>query len=347
MTESFGYAANKAGEPLKPFKFMRREVGARDVLIDITHCGICHSDIHHAKNEWGRGIYPMVPGHEVVGVVKKVGAAVTRFSEGDRVGVGCFVDSCRECSECESHQEQFCDEKIFTYNSPNKHTNGITYGGYSSNMVVDEDFVLSIPDNLDMSAAAPLLCAGITTYSPLKHWNIKAGDHVGVVGLGGLGHMAVKIAKAMGAHVTVFSRSTHKIEDAKRLRADDVIISTDTEALNKAANSLNFILDTVSASHDIDTYLQLLKHDGHLVFVGIPDQPHPPYDLGNLIYKRRSISGSLIGGIKETQEMLDFCGKHNIVSEIEMIKADEINAAFDRVLRSDVKYRFVIDMSTL
>lgn len=347
MTQSHGYATYNAAEPLKPFDFTRRDVGPNDILIDILFCGVCHTDIHHVKNDWNKGVYPMVPGHEIVGVIKTLGKKVTKFAVGDTVGVGCFVGSCRTCDECEDNQEQFCEHKVMTYNSPEPKTDGVTYGGYSNNIVVDEHFVLAIPKNLDPASVAPLLCAGITTYSPLRHWKIKAGDKVGVVGLGGLGHVAVKLAKAMGAHVAVFTRSMNKTEDAKQLGADDVIISKNPEELKTHAKSFDFILDTVSAPHNLDTYLNLLKRDGTIVFVGLPSEAHPSPTIGNLIYLRRSMSGSLIGGLKETQEMLDFCGQHNITADIELIKIQDINKAYERVLNADVKYRFVIDMKSL
>jgi len=347
MINSYGYAAHSAGEALKPFNFTRREVGPKDVLIDILYSGICHTDIHHARNDWKRGVYPMVPGHEIVGVVKAIGRDVKNFKIGDTVGVGCFVDSCRECDECKDDQEQFCETKALTYGSQDSKTGGVTYGGYSNNIVVDEHFVVAIPENLDPASAAPLLCAGITTYSPLRHWKIKAGDKVGIVGLGGLGHMAVKIAKAMGAEVTVLTRSQNKTEDAKRLGADHVILSTDPKALATHTKYFDLILNTVSASHDLDIYIELLKRDGTIVFVGLPSDQHPSPTIQNLIFSRRSISGSLVGGLKETQEMLEFCGKHNITADIEVIDIKNINEAFERVLKSDVKYRFVVDMKSL
>lgn len=339
------YAAYEPAGALKPFDCERRTISAQDVLIDIAYCGICHTDLHYVQNDWQKSVYPLVPGHEIVGIVKAVGGAVTKFSVGDKVGVGCFVDSCRDCDECHVQQEQFCADKTTTYNSPDKKSGGVTYGGYASHIVVDQHFVLSIADTLDFASTAPLLCAGITTYSPLRHWQIKAGDQVGIVGLGGLGHVAIKIAKAMGAVVTLFSRSVDKIDDAKKLGAERVIISSDQTAMQAASKSLDFILDTVAAQHPLDPYLATLKRDGKMVLVGLPDQPHPAIDIGNLIFARRSIAGSLVGGLHETQEMLDFCAKHNITADIELIKMQEVNQAYQRLLQSDVKYRFVIDIT--
>ena len=347
MTTTQAYAAYSAAEPLKSFQFDCRDVGEHDVLIKILYCGICHSDIHSARGEWGDSVYPLVPGHEIIGVVEQVGKAVKKFTIGDKVGVGCFVDSCRDCEECQDQQEQFCEQKILTYNSHNPKTNSMTYGGYASNIVVDEHFVLSIPDNLDLAATAPLLCAGITTYSPLRHWQVSAGDKVGVVGLGGLGHVAIKLAKAMGAHVTVFTTSASKIADAKQLGADTVVLSKNKDELNQHRKSLNLIINTVSAPHNLDTYLELLKRDGTMVLVGLPSQPHPAPTPGNIIFTRRSISGSLVGGLKETQEMLNFCGQHNITADIELTDIQDVNTAYERTLNSDVKYRFVIDMKSL
>jgi uncharacterized zinc-type alcohol dehydrogenase-like protein len=289
----------------------------------------------------------MVPGHEIVGKVTQVGSQVTRFKIGDSVGVGCMVGSCGACPDCQDNLEQYCNNAEFTYNSPDKHSGGTNYGGYSGQIVVNQDFVLHISGKLDLAAAAPLLCAGITTYSPLKHWNVSKGDKVGVVGLGGLGHMAIKFAHAFGAHVVLFTTSPGKTEDAKRIGADDVVISKNPEEMDKHIASFDFILSTVAASHNLDAYTALLKRDGTLCLVGVPDQPHPSPAIGNLIFKRRSIAGSLIGGIKETQEMLDFCAEHAITSDIEMIPIQQINEAYERVLKSDVKYRFVIDLASL
>jgi alcohol dehydrogenase (NADP+) len=341
------YAAQTATAPLTPFNLERRDVGKHDVQIEILYCGVCHSDLHTARGEWQGTTYPCVPGHEIVGRVVKVGDNVNKFKEGDTVGVGCMVDSCLTCANCKDDLEQFCEVgTIFTYNSPDKHTGGITYGGYSQSIVVDKAFVLKIPKHLDLAATAPLLCAGITTYSPLHHNKVSKGQKVGIVGLGGLGHMGVKIAKAMGAYVVVFTTSANKVEDALRLGADEVVNSKDAEEMKKHLNSFHFILDTVSAPHDINAYLVLLKRDGNLTQVGVPPEPLS-LNVGTLIFGRRSLSGSLIGGIKETQEMLDFCGKHNITADIELIPIQKINEAYDRLVKSDVKYRFVIDMASL
>ncbi|MFZ2451805.1 MAG: NAD(P)-dependent alcohol dehydrogenase [Methylovulum miyakonense] len=347
MYPSLGYAAHTHTSPLVPFQFKRRELLPTDVHIDILYCGVCHSDIHQVRNEWGNASFPMVPGHEIVGKVINIGSAVTRFKVGDPVGVGCLVGSCRTCPECQDDLEQYCDHPVFTYNSPDPHSGGNTYGGYSDNIVVDQHFVLKIAANLNLAATAPLLCAGITTYSPLMHWQVGAGDKVGVVGLGGLGHMAVKFAHALGAEVVLFTTSPDKIADAKRLGADSVVISKNPEEMARHSLSFDFILNTVAAPHNLDAYTALLKRDGTLCLVGVPDQPHPSPSVGNLIFKRRNIAGSLIGGLKETQEMLDFCAKHNITSDIEMIPIQQINEAYQRVLKSDVKYRFVIDLQSL
>ena len=344
--KTLAYAAQSATTPLTPFNFQRREVGNHDVQIEILYCGVCHSDLHTVRGEWQGTTYPCVPGHEIVGRVVKVGTHVTKFKAGDTAGVGCMVDSCRTCANCEDDLEQFCPDTTFTYNSADKHLGGVTFGGYSNSIVVDEAFVLHIPDNLDLAATAPLLCAGITTYSPLHHQNVSAGQKVGIVGLGGLGHMGVKLAKAMGAHVVVFTTSANKVDDALRLGADEVVNSKNADEMKKHLNSFHFILDTVSAQHDINAYFVLLKRDGNLTQVGLPTDPLS-VNVGTLIFGRRSFSGSLIGGIKETQEMLDFCGKHNITSDIELIPIDNINEAYDRLVKSDVKYRFVIDMATL
>ncbi|WP_373547792.1 NAD(P)-dependent alcohol dehydrogenase [Chamaesiphon sp.] len=344
--KTLAYAAQSATTPLAPFSFQRREVGNHDVQIEILYCGVCHSDLHTVRGEWQGTAYPCVPGHEIVGRVLKVGMHVTKFKAGDTAGVGCMVDSCRTCANCEEDLEQFCPDTTFTYNSADKHLGGVTYGGYSQNIVVDEAFVLHIPDNLDLAATAPLLCAGITTYSPLHHHNVSAGQKVGIVGLGGLGHMGVKLAKAMGAHVVVFTTSANKVDDAIRLGADEVVNSKNADEMKKHLNSFHFILDTVSAQHDINAYFVLLKRDGNLTQVGIPTDPLS-VNVSTLVFGRRSFSGSLIGGIKETQEMLDFCGEHNITSDIELIPIDKIDEAYDRLVKSDVKYRFVIDMATL
>lgn len=347
MSKAISYAAYSATEPLAPFNFERREVGPKDVQIEILFCGVCHSDLHTARNEWQNTTYPVVPGHEIVGRVTSVGDQVTGFKVGDLAGVGCLVDSCRSCSDCSEGLEQYCDFSVYTYNSPDKHTGKTTYGGYSNKIVVDEHFVLHIPEKLDLAGVAPLLCAGITTYSPLRHWNVGKDSKVGIVGLGGLGHMAVKLAHAMGAYVVLFTTSPDKVADAKRLGADEVVISKNPDAMKKHVNSFDFILNTVAAAHNLDVFTELLKRDGTMCLNGVPEHPHPSPNIGNLIFKRRQIAGSLIGGIKETQEMLDFCAEHNITSDIEMIAIQDIDKAYDRMLKGDVKYRFVIDMATL
>jgi alcohol dehydrogenase (NADP+) len=347
MQKTQGYAAHTHTSALAPFSFERRAPLANDVQIEILFCGVCHSDIHQVRNEWGNSTFPMVPGHEIVGKVTKIGSEVTQFKVGDSVGVGCMIDSCGVCSECQDDLEQYCNNAEFTYNSPDKHSGGTTYGGYSKQIVVNQNFVLQVSDKLDLAATAPLLCAGITTYSPLRHWNIGRGDKVGVVGLGGLGHMGIKFAHAFGAHVVLFTTSPSKIDDAKRLGADEVVISKNPEEMAQHTASFDFILNTVAAPHNLDAFTALLKRDGTLCLVGVPDQPHPSPAVGNLIFKRRNIAGSLIGGIKETQEMLDFCAEHNITSDIELIPIQTINEAYERVLKSDVKYRFVIDLASL
>ena len=342
------YAAPSAGAPLVPWPLERRAPGPRDVEIAIDFCGVCHSDIHTVRGEWGEQNWPFVPGHEIIGRVVQVGEAVTRHAVGDRIGVGCMVDSCRHCPPCEAGQEQFCEKGFSgTYSGIEPQTGRPTYGGYSGGIVVDEDFVLRLPEGLDPAGAAPLLCAGITTYSPLRRWKVKAGDRIGVVGLGGLGHVAIKLAKAMGAHVVLFTTSPGKVEDGCRLGADDVVVSTDPTAMAAQAYSLDFVLDTVSAPHRLDDYLALLKIDGTLTLVGMPATPHPPIDPASLILKRRSVAGSITGGLPETQEMLDFCAEHGITADVEMIAIDEINTAYERLLAADVKYRFVIDMASL
>ena len=343
-----GYAAQAADAKLAPFSFERRDPGPRDIQIDILFCGVCHSDIHTARSEWGPSLYPVVPGHEIVGRVAAVGAEVEGFKVGDMAGVGCMVDSCQDCSNCRDGLEQYCENGFTgTYNGPDKKTPGLhTFGGYAKAIVVDQNFVLRVPESLELAAVAPLLCAGITTYSPLKHWNVGPGTVVGIVGLGGLGHMGLKLAHAMGADVTLFTTSPGKAEDARRLGANRVVLSKDPEAMAAQNGRFDFILDCVSAQHDINSYLQLLKRDGALVQVGAPSDPLP-VAVFSLIMKRRTFAGSLIGGIAETQEMLDFCAEHGIVSDIETIPIDGINEAYDRVLASDVKYRFVIDMASL
>ena len=347
MSKTIAYAAYSAKEPLKHFAFERRAVGAKDIQIEILFCGVCHSDLHTVRNEWQNAVYPVVPGHEIVGRVLSVGKDVKGFKVGDLAGVGCMVDSCRVCADCADGLEQYCDNNIFTYNSPDKHTGKMTYGGYSNQVVVDEHFVLHISDKLDLAAVAPLLCAGITTYSPLRHWKVGPGMKVGIVGLGGLGHMAVKLAHAMGAHVVLFTTSPNKAKDAKRLGADEVVISKNADEMNLHAKSFDFILNTVAAAHNLDQFTALLKRDGTMCLNGVPENPHPSPSIGNLIFKRRQIAGSLIGGIKETQEMLDFCAEHNITSDVEIIPMSDINIAYERMIKGDVKYRFVIDMATL
>lgn len=338
------YAAASAKDSLQPFHIERREPDTHDVVIDILYCGVCHSDIHQARDEWGGSIFPMVPGHEIVGKVSQIGSAVTRYKVGDNVGVGCFIDSCRECAPCKEKMEQYCDKGMnATYNSQDRKGNP-TYGGYAKQIVVDENYVLKIPANLPLDKAAPLLCAGITTYSPLRHWKIKAGDKVAVIGLGGLGHMAIKLAAAMGAEVTVLSHTDKKKADALRFGAKNFI--NEKEDRKKYTNYFDFMINTVSADIDLNEYIELLKLDGTMVLVGVPEKP-APLKAFPLIGKRRRLAGSLIGGTKENQEMLDFCGKHNITADIELISIDKINDAYERMLKSDVKYRFVIDMNTL
>jgi uncharacterized zinc-type alcohol dehydrogenase-like protein len=344
------YAAQSAASGLAPSAIQRREPGPTDVQIDILYCGVCHSDLHQVRNEWENmmpTVYPCVPGHEIVGRVAKVGSAVKTFKEGDVAGVGCMVDSDRVCPNCRAGNEQFCDSMpTFTYNVEDKHLGGVTYGGYSDSIVVDEAFVLHISEKLDLAATAPLLCAGITTYSPLRHWKVRKGQKVGIVGLGGLGHMGVKFAHAFGAHVVLFTTSSNKVQDGLRLGADEVVISKNEAEMLKHAGSFDFILDTVSAEHNVNAYLDLLKLDGTLTMVGASPTPLP-LAVGSLLFRRRSLTGSIIGGIRETQEMLDFCAEHGIVSDIEMIRIQQINEAFERLAKSDVKYRFVIDMASL
>ena len=346
MPEIKAYGVLGATQSLGPIQINRREAGDNDVAIDIAYCGVCHSDIHQARNEWGNSIYPMVPGHEIVGTVTKVGAKVSRFKTGDKVGVGCMVDSCRECPDCKENLEQFCSRPIFTYNSLEKDNKTIAQGGYSTKIVVHQDFVLRIPHNLALDKTAPLLCAGITTYSPLRHWNAGPGKRVAIIGLGGLGHMAVKIAHAMKAEVTVLTRTLDKKDDAKRLGADHVYATNDPKTFEKLARYFDLIINTVSVKLDWGAYLGLLKRDGSMVLLGVPSDA-PPLHAFPLIMARRSLAGSLIGGIKETQEMLDFCGKHNITADIELIPMAKINEAYERVLKAQVKYRFVIDMASL
>ena len=340
------FATPAATSPLEATVIERRVPTDTDVRIEIQYCGVCHSDLHFSRNEWGFTQYPAVPGHEIVGRVTAVGKGVKKFKVGDTVGVGCLVDSCRTCPDCRAGLEQFCAGMVMTYGSIDKHLGAPTLGGYAQSIVVTEDFVLRIPSNLNLAAAAPLLCAGITTYSPLRRWKVGPGQKVGIVGLGGLGHMGVKFAKAFGAHVVLFTTSPSKIADGKRLGAHDVVVSKDPDALAAHAGTFDFILDAVSATHDINAYLTLLKRDGQMVLVGAPEKPMAVASF-SLIMGRRSLSGSLIGGLPETQEMLDFCGAHNITSDVEMIRMDEVNTVYERMLRSDVKYRFVIDMASL
>ena len=349
MYKAKAYSVSSATSPFASSTIERRDPTEHDVQMEILFCGICHSDLHQARNEWSGvmpTVYPCVPGHEIVGRVTKVGPAVKKFKVGDLGAVGCMVDSDRTCPECKQGNEQFCPNFVLTYNFPDKHTGKVTYGGYSDSIVVDEHFVLHVPANLNLAGAAPLLCAGITTYSPLRHWGVTKGKKVGVVGLGGLGHMAVKFSHALGAHTVVFTTSESKKDDAKRLGADEVVISKNANEMAKHAGSFDFILDAVAATHDINAYINLLARDGNITMVGAPDQPLPVAVFG-LLMRRRSFSGSLIGGIAETQEMLDFCGKHNITSDVEVIPVQKINEAYERLVKSDVKYRFSIDMASL
>jgi alcohol dehydrogenase (NADP+) len=349
MYNAKAYSVAGATSPFVSTTIARRDPTDSDVQIEILFCGICHSDVHQARNEWSGmmpTVYPCVPGHEIVGRVTKAGSAVRKFKPGDIAAVGCMVDSDRTCPECKAGFEQFCPNMTLTYNFPDKHTGGVTYGGYSESIVVDERFVLSVPANLDLAGAAPLLCAGITTYSPIRHWGVTKGKKVGVVGLGGLGHMGVKFAHALGAHTIVFTTSPGKKDDALRLGADEVVISKNADEMAKHAGSFDFILDAVAADHDINAYIQMLRRDGNLTMVGAPEKPLPVSVFG-LIFARRSFSGSLIGGIAETQEMLDFCGRNNIISDVEVIPVQKVNEAYERVVNSDVKYRFSIDMASL
>ena len=349
MQNTKAYSAASATSPLASTKIKRRDPTAHDVQIEILFCGICHSDVHQVHNEWNSvmpTVYPIVPGHEIVGRVTNIGAAVTRYKPGDLAAVGCMVDADCTCPECKAGFEQFCPNMTLTFNSPDKHLGGVTYGGYSDSIVVHEHFVLRVPSNLNLAGTAPLLCAGITTYSPMRRWGVAKGKKVGVVGLGGLGHMGVKFAHALGAHVVVFTTSPNKQEDALRLGADEVVVSRNVDELQKHAGSFDFILDAVSAQHDLNTYLNLLRRDGTITLVGAPEK-HLEVSAFSLLMGRRNLSGSLIGGIRETQEMLDFCGAHNITADVEVIPIQKVNEAYARLLRSDVKYRFSIDMASL
>jgi alcohol dehydrogenase (NADP+) len=349
MYKAKAYSAASATSPLASGTITRRDPTEHDVQIEILFCGVCHSDLHQVRNEWKDAmptVYPCVPGHEIVGRVARVGSAVTKFKPGDIAAVGCMVDSDRTCPECQAGLEQFCPNMTLTYNFPDKHLGGVTYGGYSDSVVVDERFVLQVPRNLNLAGAAPLLCAGITTYSPMRHWGVTKGKKVGVVGLGGLGHMAVKFAHTLGAHVVVFTTSPNKKDDARRLGADEVVVSRNADEMRKHADSFDFILDAVAANHDIDAFIQLLRRDGNITLVGAPDKPLAVSGFG-LIFKRRSLSGSPIGGIPETQEMLNFCGEQNITADVEVIPVQKVNEAYERLLKSDVKYRFSIDMASL
>ena len=348
MPTAQGYAAHSPTSDLVPFTFERREPGPHDVQIDVLYCGICHSDLHQARNDWRGSIYPMVPGHEIVGRVTRVGAHVTKVKVGDFAGVGCMVDACRTCSSCEADLEQYCLEgATYTYNSRERGTGNPTYGGYSSLTVVEERFVVKVPDSMDLKAVAPLLCAGITTYSPLRHWQVGPGMKVGVIGLGGLGHMGVKFAKAMGAHVVMITTSPSKGQDAVRLGADEVLVSTEPEAMKKHAGTFRFLLNTIPNGHDLNFYAKLLQVDGAMVLVGALMALEPPLMGMSLIGGRHTIAGSSIGGMKETQEMIDFCADHGIVSDIELIPIQQVNEAYARLLKNDVKYRFVIDMASV
>jgi uncharacterized zinc-type alcohol dehydrogenase-like protein len=348
MPKVAAYAAQSATAPVAPFSITRRDPLLTDVDIEITHCGVCHSDLHQVRNEWKNTVYPCVPGHEIVGRVTRVGPKVTRFRVGDRVAVGCMVDSCRTCAACREGQEQLCDTGFtLTYNSPDKNSGGVTYGGYSTAITVTEHFVLKVPASLDPARAAPLLCAGITTYSPLRHWGAAPGRKVGIIGLGGLGHMGVQLSRAMGAHTVLFTTSANKADDAKKLGAHEVVVSKDANQMAAQANSFDFILNTVAAAHDLNPFINLLRRDGTMTLVGAPPTPHPPIELFPMIFRRRRLAGSLIGGIAETQEMLDFCDEKKIAAIVETIPIQKINEAYERMLRSDVKYRFVIDMASL
>jgi len=348
MTHTHGYAARSEESGLAPIEFERRELRADDVAIEIDYCGVCHTDIHFVQNDWGGTVYPVVPGHEIVGRVTAVGRDVAGFKQGDRVGVGCMVDSCRHCEPCTHGLEQYCENGVvLTYNGEDRHDGSITFGGYSDFVVVSERFVVRVPDSLDAASAAPILCAGITTYSPLRHYGVKPGHKVGVVGMGGLGHMGIKFAKALGAEVTVFTRSEKKVAEAKAQGADRVVVSGDADQMAAAAKTLDFILDTVPVQHDLNPYLETLRHDGTHILVGLLEPVDPALQAGALVTQRRVLAGSLIGGMPETQEVLDFCAEHGIRCDVEMLDIANINEAYERVKRGDVKYRFVIDMATL
>ncbi|KIU51509.1 MULTISPECIES: NAD(P)-dependent alcohol dehydrogenase [Pseudomonas] len=348
MYTAIGYAAQSATTPLAPMTFQRRSPRPDDVAIEILYCGVCHSDIHQARNEWGIAVYPLMPGHEIVGKVTAVGASVSRYQVGDLVGVGCMVDSCRHCQACAANLEQYCLEgPTMTYATPDRVDGSNTMGGYSSSIVVDQHFVVRIPAGMDLASAAPILCAGITTYSPLKHHGVKAGHKVGILGMGGLGHMGIKLAKAMGAEVTLFTRSASKAEEARRQGADHVVVSTDAAQMAAVAGHFDFLLDTIPVQHDLNPYLETLKFDGVHILVGLIEPVEPPLHAANLVLKRRVLAGSLIGGIAETQEVLDFCAEHGICCDIEMLDIQHINEAYSRMIAGDVKYRFVIDMASL
>ncbi|WP_312936278.1 NAD(P)-dependent alcohol dehydrogenase [Pseudomonas sp.] len=348
MYTAIGYAAQTSTSPLAPMQFQRRSPRPDDVALDILYCGVCHSDIHQARNEWGIAVYPLMPGHEIIGRVTAVGSDVTTYQVGDLVGVGCMVDSCRSCKACQADLEQYCEEgPTMTYATPDRVDGSNTMGGYSSSIVVSEHFVVRIPEGLDPAAAAPILCAGITTYSPLKHHGVGPGHKVGILGMGGLGHMGIKLAKALGAEVTLFTRSAAKAEEARRQGADHVIVSTDEAQMQAAAGHFDFLLDTIPVQHDLNPYLETLTFDGVHILVGLIEPVEPPIHAANLVLKRRVIAGSLIGGIAETQEVLDFCAEHNVSCDIEMLDIRHINEAYERMIKGDVKYRFVIDMATL
>lgn len=348
MTQAKGYAAHSAESPLRAFRFDRRDLRPDDVAIEILYCGVCHSDLHFTRDDWGMASYPVVPGHEIVGRVTAAGPKVTKYREGDIVGVGCMVDSCRHCQPCEDGLEQYCLEGFtMTYGSPDRHDDTLTQGGYSDSVVVSERFVLRMPEGIDLKSAAPLLCAGITTYSPLKHYGVKPGHKVGVIGMGGLGHMGVKLAKALGAEVTLFTRSESKVAEARQQGADHAVVSTDEAQMEAVAGQFDFMLDTVPVQHDINPYLNALKYDGTHILVGLLEPIEPTIEALALVFKRRVLAGSLIGGIPETQEVLDFCAEHGITCDVEMLDIRNINEAYERMQRGDVKYRFVIDMATL